>query len=355
MINAPDRRRTVELIEEAVDAGASPKKACEVLEISPRTYKRWTQEGEVKADGRPTAERPEPANKLTPDERQQVLDICNEEAWQSLPPSQIVPVLADEGIYIASESSFYRILKEADQLHHRGRAQVPKKVSKPRSYKATGPNQVWSWDITFLATTILGTFFRLYLIMDIYSRKIVGWEIHENETADHAALLIRKACLAEGISNDSLVLHSDNGSPMKGATMLATLQRLGIVPSFSRPSVSNDNPYSESLFGTMKYTPAYPSKPFESLDAAREWVSEFVHWYNEEHRHSGIQFVTPAQRHSGAEQAILANREIVYEAAKQRNPERWSCGTRNWEPTGEVWLNPEKSEFEEQEVREKVA
>ncbi|WP_419621314.1 transposase, partial [Thiolapillus sp.] len=202
---------------------------------------------------------------------------------------------------------------------------------------------------------IVGIFFRLYLIMDIYSRKIVGWEIHENETADHAALLIRKACLAEGISMQDLVLHSDNGSPMKGATMLAMLQRLGIVPSFSRPSVSNDNPYSESLFGTMKYTPAYPSKPFESLAAAREWVDEFVHWYNEEHRHSGIQFVTPAQRHSGAEKLILMNRKVVYESAKQRNPERWIRETRNWEPVSEVWLNPEKSETEEQEVREKVA
>jgi putative transposase len=355
MINAPDRRRSVELIKEAVDAGASPKKACEVLEISHRTYERWTQEDEVKTDGRLTAERPEPANKLTPDERQRVLDICNEEAWQSLPPSQIVPALADEGIYIASESSFYRILREAGQVYHRGRAQAPKKVSKPKSYKATAPNQLWSWDITFLATTILGIFFRLYLIMDIYSRKIVGWEIHENETADHAALLIRKACLAEGISLQDLVLHSDNGSPMKGATMLATLQKLGIVPSFSRPSVSNDNPYSESLFGTMKYTPAYPSKPFEDLDAAREWVKEFVHWYNEEHRHSGIQFVTPAQRHSGEEQSILVDRKAVYEAAKQRNPERWSRETRNWAPVCEVWLNPEKSESEEQEVREKVA
>ena len=189
----------------------------------------------------------------------------------------------------------------------------------------------------------------------LQSRKIVGWEIHENETADHAALLIRKACLAEGISMQDLVLHSDNGSPMKGATMLAMLQRLGIVPSFSRPSVSNDNPYSESLFGTMKYTPAYPSKPFERLAAAREWVDEFVHWYNEEHRHSGIQFVTPAQRHSGAEKLILMNRKVVYESAKQRNPERWNRETRNWEPVSEVWLNPEKSETEEQEVREKVA
>ncbi len=151
MINTPDRRRSVELIEEAVDAGASPKKACEVLEISLRTYKRWTEGDAVKVDARPVAKRPEPANKLALEERQQVLDICNEKAWQSLPPSQIVPALADEGRYIASESSFYRILKEAGQLHHRGRAQAPKRVRKPKSYKATAPNQVWSWDITFRA------------------------------------------------------------------------------------------------------------------------------------------------------------------------------------------------------------
>jgi len=355
MINTPDRRRAVELIKEAVDTGASTQKACEVLKISPRTYKRWTQDDEIKVDGRPNAERPEPANKLTSEERQQVLAICNQERWQSLPPSQIVPALADEDMYLASESSFYRILKEAGQLHHRGKAQAPKKVNKPKSFKATAPNQVWSWDITYIATTIQGRFFRLYLVMDIYSRKIVGWEIHENETADHAAVLIRKTCLAEGIRKDSLVLHSDNGSPMKGATMLVTLQKLGIVPSFSRPSVSNDNPYSESLFGTMKYTPAYPSKPFESLDAAREWVSTFVHWYNEDHRHSGIQFVTPAQRHNGTELSILANRESVYKAAKQRHPERWSKGTRNWKSVTEVWLNPEKSELEDMELREKAA
>ncbi|MCU7887167.1 MAG: IS3 family transposase [Candidatus Thiodiazotropha sp. (ex Lucinoma aequizonata)] len=246
--------------------------------------------------------------------------------------------------YIASESSFYRILKEADQLHRRGRAQAPRRVSKQEAYKATAPNQVWSWDITFLTTTITGIFYRLYLVMDIYSRKIVGWEIHENETADHASLLIRKACLAEGISEQRLVLHSDNGSPMKGATMLATLQRLSVVSSFSRPSVSNDNPYSESLFGTMKYIPAFPSKLFESLGAARDWVYDFVHWYNEEHRHSGIQFVTPSQRHSGEEQSILVNREAVYDTAKQRNPERRSRGTRNWTPVGEVWLNPENQD-----------
>jgi putative transposase len=342
MISVPDRRRAVELIEEAVAAGAPAGKACDELQISQRTYQRWTKGDDgVKGDSRPQAQRPEPANKLTRQEREQIVETCNEETYRSLPPSQIVPALADKAVYLASESSFYRVLKEVDQLHHRGKAQEPRNRSKPKGYRATAPNQVWSWDITFLATTITGLFYRLYLVMDIYSRKIVGWEIHENEMAEQAATLIRKACLAEGISERGLVLHSDNGSPMKGATMLATLQRLGVVPSFSRPSVSNDNPYSESLFGTMKYTPAYPLKPFEDLTAARDWVHRFVRWYNEEHHHSGIRFVTPDQRHSGEEREILDKRKAVYEMAKAQNPKRWSGNTRNWEPVGEVWLNPE--------------
>ncbi len=356
MISAPDRRRAVELIEEAIEAGASAKNACEELQISLRTYQRWTsQEGEVKTDARPQAERPEPANKLSAQEKQQILEICNQPQYSSLPPSQIVPALADQGTYIASEASFYRVLREADQLHRRGKAQAPRSGSKPTGYPASAPNQVWSWDITYVATTIAGMFYRLYLVMDIYSRKIVGWEIHETETAEHAAVLIRKACLAEGVSVRGLVLHSDNGSPMKGATMLATLQRLGVVPSFSRPSVSNDNPYSESLFGTMKYTPAFPSKPFESLAAARGWVHDFVHWYNEKHRHSAIQFVTPAQRHRSEDQAILAKRKDLYEAAKGRHPQRWSGEIRNWEPVGQVWLNPENSEKANTEIRENAA
>nr|AFI78436.1 transposase [uncultured bacterium ws020C1] len=250
-------------------------------------------------------------------EREAILAVCNKEAYQSLPPTQIVPLLADDGVYLASESSFYRVLKAADQLHHQGKAQAPKVMSKPAAHCATAANQLWSWDITFLASTVVGLFYRLYLVMDIYSRKIVGWEIHDNESASHAAQLIREACLAEGVGESGLVLHSDNGSPMKGATTLATLQRLGVVPSFSRPSVSNDNPYSESLFGTMKYTPAFPSRPFGSLSEAREWVHGFVHWYNERHRHSAIQFVTPAERHRGDDGAVLAKRKTVYEQANR--------------------------------------
>jgi putative transposase len=355
MIRPADRRNTVELIQKAKRSGASLENACQELGLSPRTYQRWTRGGKVNVDGRPDASRPIPANKLSIEEREQLLQVCNEPRYQSLPPSQIVPLLADEGAYLASESTFYRALRSADQLHHRGKARAPQSVSKPPGYRATDANQVWSWDITFLASSIVGLFYRLYLVMDLYSRKIVGWEIHERESAEHAAQLIRKACLAEGITEQGLVLHSDNGSPMKGATMLATLQRLGVVPSFSRPSVSNDNPFSESLFGTMKYTPAFPSQPFASLGAAREWVHGFVHWYNEMHRHSGIRFVTPGQRHRGEDHAILGNRKVVYERAKQQRPERWSGDIRDWTPVGEVWLNPENPAGDQAEMREVAA
>jgi len=330
----------VTLIQEAVDAGARRYKACAALHISVRTLQRWEEEDGLE-DRRQYVERI-PTNKLTGQEREQILAVCNEQAYRSLPPSQIVPMLADEGRYIASESSFYRVLRDADQMHCRGKAEAPRKVAKPQGYMATAPNQVWSWDITYLAASIVGMFFRLYLIMDVYSRKIVGWEVHESELAEHASVLIHKACLAEGIAGKELVLHSDNGSPMKGATMLATLQRLGIVPSFSRPSVSDDNPYSEALFKTLKYTPAYPSKRFESLDKARAWVHRFVQWYNVEHHHSALKFVTPAQRHNGEEEYILEQRKVVYELARKQHPERWSGNTRNWDTNGEVWLNPPK-------------
>lgn len=355
MISAHDRREAVELIEEATAAGASQGKACKAIGINARTYQRWTREGGVKTDGRPEAKRKTPRNKLSEEERAQILEICNHEEYASLPPSQIVPALADRGVYIGSESSFYRVLRDAKQVQHRGKAQAPRKVAKPKEHRADGPNQVWSWDITYLASTVLGLFFRLYMVMDIYSRKIVCWEVHETESAEHAATLIEKACWAEHIRQDGLVLHSDNGSPMKGATMLAKLQKLGIMPSFSRPSVSNDNPYSESLFGTLKYTPAYPAKPFESLEEARAWVYQFVQWYNREHRHSGLKFVTPDERHRGNDATILERRKAVYEEAKRKHPERWSGSTRNWEPEGTIWLNPSDSDVEKNKVSLKEA
>jgi len=178
--------------------------------------------------------------------------------------------------------------------------------------------------------------------MDIFSRKVVGWQVYETESSELASEVMRDICERENIARNQVVLHSDNGSPMKGATMLATLQALGVMPSFSRPAVSNDNPFSESIFKTLKYRPTYPRRPFENLLAARQWVDTFVHWYNEEHRHSAISFVTPAQRHAGLDAALLRKRVEVYEAAKARHPERWSGSTRNWQHVTIVHLNPEK-------------
>lgn len=260
------------------------------------------------------------------------------EEYMNSPPSQIVPSLADKGIYIASESTFYKILREEKLLKHRGKSKAPSKT-KPDPLIATAPNQIYSWDITYLKAPIKGTFFYLYMFMDIFSRKIVGYEVHLTESMKHSSALIDKICIDGNIEKKQLVLHSDNGSPMKGATMLATLQRLGVTPSFSRPGVSDDNPFSESLFKTLKYCPEYPSKPFNSLEEARAWTQSFVNWYNNIHLHSGIKFVTPNDRHEEKDKVILQRRKIIYETAKSKNPNRWSRETRNWNKIEKVYLN----------------
>lgn len=349
MTSYPERQKLVEWIGEAIGAGARKCPACKEVGISLRTYQRWTQGGEVSEDQRPKAQRPAPANKLSEQEREEILATCNQKEYAALPPSQIVPRLADTGVYLASESSFYRILKAADQLHHRGRAKEKQKRKPPTTYVAEAANEVWTWDISYLPTWVRGQFFYLYLIMDIFSRKIVGWEVHEREGGEEAAVLIQRTVMAEHCFRKPLVLHADNGSPMKSQTMQTKLYDLGIIPSHSRPRVSNDNPYSESLFRTLKYCPKWPPKGFESIETARRWVSQFVGWYNEEHCHSNIRFVTPAQRHRGEDKEILAKRDRVYAQAKEKNPARWSGQTRNWNPVGPVALNPEQ---EERQIKE---
>jgi transposase InsO family protein len=298
-----------------------------------------------KEDGRLTAKH-DPANKLTELERQQMIKIANDPEYADLSPSKIVPMLADEGRYIASESSFYRVLKAAKQLSHRHRSKPARQIKKPRALTATAPNQLYSWDISYLPTAVRGLFFYLYLVMDIYSRKVVGWQVYEVESSALAADLMTDICQRERVAPSHVILHSDNGSPMKGASLLATLQGLGVIPSYSRPSVSNDNPYSESLFRTLKYRPEYPEHGFADLQDARTWVTGFVDWYNTQHLHSAIKLVTPQQRHSGEDKATLVNRKNVYQQAKAKNPIRWSGEIRNWDPITEVHLNPEKKENE---------
>lgn len=342
MITLAERQQIVAWIDEAHAAGARRAKACALLGIALRTLQRWRQSGEVSEDGR-RARDVTPANKLSEQERQAVLTVANSAEFAALAPSQIVPILAERGQYLASESTFYRILREAKQLKHRQASRVAT-CHKPKALKATAPNRLYSWDITYLPTAVKGVFLYLYLFMDVYSRKIVGWQVYERESSEWAADIVRDIVQREGIPRQQVTLHSDNGGPMKGATMLATLQTLGILPSFSRPAVSNDNPYSEALFKTLKYRPDYPARPFTDLNQARRWVAGFVDWYNQEHRHSAIQFVTPDQKHSGQDRAILKQRKTVYEAAKKQRPERWRGQTRNWDPVHVVYLNPDKED-----------
>lgn len=330
---------------EAEGAGARLARIAEVLGIHQRTIQRWRKRGGAPdrgGDDLRNGPKTPPPNKLSPDERQEVLGIANSREFRDLSPKQIVPKLADRGKYVASESTFYRVLREEALLNHRGRAQAPSSRP-PAECRATGPGQVWSWDITYLRTAVAGVFLYLYLAVDVWSRKIVAAEVHDREDTDLAAEMFNRAVLREGAVGVDLVVHADNGSPMKGATLKATFERLGVLSSFSRPRVSDDNPYSESLFRTAKYWPGYPRKPFDSVEQARTWTESFVHWYHHEHLHSGIRFVSPLDRHEGREDAVLANRRAVYEAAKAAHPERWGTrATRNWNPVGDVILNPSK-------------
>jgi len=325
------------LIEDAVRAGARRGPACRLVGLSVRTVERWRVGPDADARQGPHHR---PANQLTSGERATILAVVTSAAYRDLSPHQIVPQLADAGRYLASESTLYRILREERLLQHRGRAKAP--VHRPpRAHVATGPNQLWSWDITYLKTPVRGVFNYLYLMLDVWSRKVVGWAVHDVESAECAAALFLAICRAQRLDPAGIVLHADNGGPMKGATMVVTLERLGVLASFSRPGVSNDNPYSEALFRTLKYRPAFPTQPFADLGAARVWVAGFVRWYNTQHLHSAIRFVTPADRHAGRDTALLLARHVVYTRARRRTPARWSGAIRNWTPITAVRLNPE--------------
>ncbi len=346
-VSLEERAECLALIKEAVRSGARKYLACEIMDLEIRTVERWEHMPE---DGR-KGPLNKPANALSSEERALVIETANSADYANLPPCQIVPKLADLGRYIGSESTFYRILREEKLLTHRSKSS-PRTHKKPDALIAKKPNEIWSWDITYLKASIKGRYYYLYLPMDIFSRAIVHWEVFDCESAQNAAEMIERACFLNGVKKDQVTLHSDNGGPMKGATMLATLQRLGVAPSFSRPSVSNDNPFSESLFKTMKYCPRFPERCFASLEEAKAWVEKFVKWYNEIHLHSGINFVTPASKHQGLDKAILAKRRATYENARKRNPNRWSRDVRNWSHIEVVELNPGRLK---KEIRNQIA
>jgi putative transposase len=345
-VSVEDRRSCMELVKQAKAGGAGRRASCAVLDVSLRTLERWEKTPDQGDQRRGPARAC--AHGLSAQEKQAIVAVSSGAEYRDLSPWQMVARLADGGRYLGSESSFYRVLKQNEMLSHRQKSK-PRVSRRPEDLLARNPNEVWSWDITYLNSPIRGAYYYLYMVEDIFSRMIVGWTIEEVESSEHGARLMDRICQEQGIAKGQLRLHSDNGAPMKGATLLATLERLGVLPSFSRPRVSDDNPYSESLFKTLKYRPSYPDSAFSGIDQARQWVSRFVQWYNTEHLHSAIRFVTPSARHLGLDPAILAKRSVVYEKAKELNPRRWSGKTRNWSPITEVVLNPKKHRNEIQE------
>ena len=353
MTSTLDRENAIELVDEARANGARLSAACKEIGISVNTYRRWCRQRE---DQRPLTPRETPAHALSAEEKARILEVCHQPEYASLPPAQIVVRLLDEkGLYLACESTYYRVLREAGENNRRGRAAPPRRSGPPSRHRAKAPNACWSWDVSYLPTRVRGQFVYLYLIVDIYSRLIVGAEVFEAENVANSEVVIRRALLRQGCSLRPPILHADNGSAMKGSTLRTTLDKLGVLTSWSRPRVSNDNAYSEALFRTCKYRPEYPPMGFEDLAQARAWVARFVAWYNEEHRHSAIRFVTPAQRHKGRDHAILQKRHAIYQQARDNMPRRWSGQTRNWTPVGEVWLNPEKTEPDTEEIPALVA
>lgn len=336
MISLTEKKETLQLLRETMAAGVRKKDVCECSGISIRTYQRW--EKSCIEDARKGSVKKVP-RKLTDEERHRVIEIACSPAYKDLNPYEIVAILAEKGVYIGSESTIYRILLDEGLLHHRSNQKPRTKKSVPDELVADGPNQVWSWDITWMKTDVRGLFFYAYAIIDIWSKDIIGWEIHDREDDELAAAMFKRLkvkCNMRGV-----FLRSDNGNPMKGATMLMTLYHLGVIPSYSRPKVSNDNPFIESLFKTVKYTAGYPGH-FTSIDHARNWMATFVNWYRTEHRHSGIGYVTPEQRRSGDYKEIFKKRNATLETARLKNPERWSTRLRVWGCDEKVYLNPAK-------------
>ena len=337
-MNAEDKQDILDFIDFYVVLGIVHQKTlCKYLGISVRTIQRWRKNGT--ADKRKGSERKIP-RKLTPEERRRIYqELCSPE-YKDLNPNEIYNSLLDKGIYLASSRTFYRILKEFNAIYHRTEERKGNSKKKPDELKATAANQVWMWDITWLKTDVRGIYYYAYVIEDLYDRSIVGWMIFDSESDVHAAELFDATCRKENCHPD--FVHSDNGEPMKGITLCAFYYQLGIIPSFSRPRVSDDNPYIESFFKTTKYQAGYP-KCFHSLKESREWFSNFIHWYNYEHKHSNLQYVTPMEKRKGKHIGIFENRNSVLEKAKLNHPERWgSRNTKQYEVRKVEVLNPDE-------------
>lgn len=287
-------------------------------------------------DRRKGAQRRVP-RKLSDPEEQAVVDYACAEEYQDLTPYLIVAQLLTIGVYVASVSSFYRVLRRRRLLTHRSETAPRTHRATPPERVATGPNQVWTWDITWLKSTVRGMFFYAYIVLDLWDRSVVGWRVEAEENVEISKQLFRELKALHDFHG--LFLHSDNGNPMKGGTILALFYQLGITPSFSRPRVSNDNPYIESFNSTMKRRVDYPNA-FEQIGDARTWMADFIHYYNTEHMHSAIGYVTPHERRHGEDHAIFAARNAALRNAFELRPERWVRGPKYFVHESEVILNP---------------
>jgi transposase InsO family protein len=332
--SSESRQELLVWIAEAVAGGARESLACELSGVTQRTLQRW-RTGKLK-DERKGASKVT-ARKLSDAERDAVYQTATLEKYADQTPEQIVAILSQEELYLASPSTFYRILRDRNAVQRRQESKTPIRRYQPPERVATGPNQVWTWDITWLSTDVKGRYLYAYVIIDIWDRSIVGWAIHESEHGDYSRALFERVC--RELQVKPIYLHSDNGGPMKAYTLVEFLYSMNIMPSTSRPRVSNDNPFSESLFKTLKYRASYP-RFFRNQLEAMKWFANFVDWYNTKHLHSGLAFVTPQQRRLGFDKDILATRNQTLSLARERFPLRWGMRpAKIYEITTEVVLN----------------
>jgi putative transposase len=322
--------------------------ACTTLGVPRSSYYRAIQPaGSPKADGEeaetpPPAPRPRPARSLSDAERVQIRDLLNSERFVDSAPRTVYATLLDEQQYWCSWRTMYRILAEAHEIKER-RNQIRRTGYAAPELLATQPNQLWSWDITKLRGPATWTYYYLYVILDVFSRAVVGWMIAEREDAELAEILIADTCAKEGITPQQLTIHADRGSAMTSKAVAELLVDLGVAKTHSRPHVSNDNPFSEAQFKTLKYRPSYPDR-FGSLMDARAWARPFFHWYNHIHRHSGLGLLSPAVVHAGQAKAQVAARQEVLDSAYAAHPERFVRGRPMAPPAPTaVWINPPAS------------
>lgn len=308
--------------------------ACLALAVSRATYYRRFHGVATCAPPRPS-----PARALTVQDRDAVLGVLNSERFIDVAPAAIAATLLDEGTYLCSTRTMYRILDDAGEVRER-RDQLTHPEYKKPELMATGPNQVWTWDITKLRGPQKWHHFYLYVVIDMFSRYVVGWLISTKENATLAKRLISETCAKESIEEGQLTIHSDRGAPMTSKTVAQMMADLEITKSHSRPHVSDDNPFSESQFKTLKYRPDFPDR-FDSIEVARQHCRSFFPWYNDEHRHSGIAMLTPSDVHRGKAAIVISARQKVLDAAYAKHPERFvNRAPRAQAAPDAVWLNP---------------